>query len=94
MKSISPGELHTVVERIVSAVGTPPANAILMADHLVGSHLAGHDSHGVQHPARYVSEVRSGQIVPDAMPEIAYRRSPGRSWSRATGPGARSPPTT
>ncbi len=71
MKSISPGELHTVVERIVSAVGTPPANATLMAVHLVGSHLAGHDSHGVQHLARYIKEVRAGQIVPDAMPEIA-----------------------
>lgn len=69
MKHISADELRSAVERIVSAVGTPEVNAKLMADHLVGSHLAGHDSHGVQHLPRYIREVRSGQIVPDAMPE-------------------------
>ena len=70
MKTIPPDELHSVVERIVAAAGTPQEGATLMADHLVGSHLAGHDSHGVQHLSRYIGQVKSGVIVPDAVPEI------------------------
>ena len=70
MKTIPPDELHSVVERIVTAAGTPQEGATLMADHLVGSHLAGHDSHGVQHLPRYIGQVKSGVIVPDAVPEI------------------------
>ena len=70
MKTIPPDELHSVVERIVAAAGTPQEGATLMADHLVGSHLAGHDSHGVQHLPRYIGQVKSGVIVPDAVPEI------------------------
>ena len=70
MKTIPPDELRSVVERIVAAAGTPQEGATLMADHLVGSHLAGHDSHGVQHLPRYIGQVKSGVIVPDAVPEI------------------------
>ena len=70
MKTIPPDDLHSVVERIMAAAGTPKEGSKLMADHLVGSHLAGHDSHGVQHLPRYIGQVKSGVIVPDAVPEI------------------------
>ena len=42
----------------------------MLADVLVGSHLAGHDSHGIQHLPRYIKEVEAGEIVPSANPEI------------------------
>ena len=63
--------LRDFVTAIVEAVGTPASSAAVVADLLVGSHLAGHDSHGVQHLPRYVDEVNAGDIVPSASPELA-----------------------
>ena len=63
-------ELRDLVVRIAEAVGTPPDCAAILADVLVGSHLAGHDSHGIQHLPRYIREVHAGDIVPDARPQI------------------------
>ncbi len=63
-------ELRRAVERIVMAVGTAPEGAKEVADHLVGSHLAGHDSHGIQHLPRYIEEVRAGEIDASARPEV------------------------
>jgi LDH2 family malate/lactate/ureidoglycolate dehydrogenase len=78
---MTPDELHAIVERIVSRVGTPPDQATIVADLLVGSHLAGHDSHGVQHLPRYIKEVQAGEIVPTARPEI-LRETPGTALVR------------
>ena len=63
-------DLRRAVERISQAVGTPPETAAVLADILVGSHLAGHDSHGIQHLPHYIKEVQAGEIVPTANPEI------------------------
>ena len=63
-------DLRRAVENISRAVGTPPETATVLADILVGSHLAGHDSHGIQHLPRYIKEVQAGEIVPGANPEI------------------------
>jgi uncharacterized oxidoreductase len=63
-------ELRSITNSIVIAVGTPPDSATVVTDLLVGSHLAGHDSHGIQHLPRYVKEVQAGHIVPDARPEV------------------------
>ena len=63
-------EVRRVIEKIATAVGTPPEAAAELADILVGSHLAGHDSHGIQHLPRYIKEVQAGEIVPTANPEI------------------------
>ena len=70
MKNIPRNELRAVIQRIVVAAGAPPDSAALIADHLVGSHLAGHDSHGIQHLPRYIGQAKSGEIVADASPEI------------------------
>ena len=63
-------ELHKVIEAILRAVGTPADSAKVVADLLAGAHLAGHDSHGIQHLPRYVKEAQAGDIVPDGRPEI------------------------
>ena len=68
----SASELQYTIERIAVGVGTPADNAKILADVLVGSHLAGHDSHGIQHLPRYVKEVQAGDIVADAYPEVAW----------------------
>ncbi len=70
MLTKTPTELQHAVQRIVEAVGTPPDNAAIVAQLLVGSHLAGHDSHGIQHLPRYVQEVRAGEIVAQARPQV------------------------
>ena len=63
-------DIRRAVESISQAVGTPPETAAVLADILVGSHLAGHDSHGIQHLPNYIKEVEAGEIVPTANPEI------------------------
>ena len=42
-----------------------------LARHLVGSNLAGHDSHGVIRVPQYVGDTDQGVIVPSARPVIA-----------------------
>jgi LDH2 family malate/lactate/ureidoglycolate dehydrogenase len=67
---ITATDLREVVRRLVRAAGTPEPEAETVSDVLVGSHLAGHDSHGVQHLPRYLSEVKAGEILPAAQPGI------------------------
>ena len=68
-------ELRLVARRIAEAVGTPRDSATVLANHLAASHLAGHDSHGIQHLPEYVEAVRAGEIVPDARPEVVSEAS-------------------
>jgi LDH2 family malate/lactate/ureidoglycolate dehydrogenase len=68
--SIHLDELGSIVRRIVIAAGTPEAAAETVTEVLIGAHLAGHDSHGVQHLAHYVSEIGTGEILPAAVPSI------------------------
>ncbi len=70
MVTKTPDVLRDLVQRIVVAVGTDPDDAAIVTKLLVDSHLAGHDSHGVQHLPRYILEVQAGEIVPSARPEI------------------------
>ena len=51
---------------ILVALGTPEAPAAVVADHLVGAHLAGHDSHGVQLLPYYADLVARGKLHPAA----------------------------
>ena len=39
--------LHDIASRVFSAAGSEPEEARVIADHLVGANLRGHDSHGV-----------------------------------------------
>ena len=40
-------KLHALTNRIVAAGGSSPAEAAIVAEHLVEANLRGHDSHGV-----------------------------------------------
>jgi uncharacterized oxidoreductase len=50
---------------MMQAGGSAPAEAELVADHLVAANLAGHDSHGVGMMPTYVRHVKAGLVVPN-----------------------------
>ena len=59
-----------MVAGILAAAGATETNAHCVAAHLVAANLCGVDTHGVWHVAGYVSAIKSGEIVPDALPEV------------------------
>jgi LDH2 family malate/lactate/ureidoglycolate dehydrogenase len=82
MLTLSAERLTDVSTAIFRAAGTPDDISDLQARSLVGSNLAGHDSHGVIQIPRYVEQLRDGRIVADARPEI---RAEGASIIQADG---------
>ena len=58
--------LETLTFHIFHALGFPEEEARTAAQIIVDSNLAGHDSHGVNMMARYVRQIRDGEIVPGA----------------------------
>jgi uncharacterized oxidoreductase len=56
--------------RFVGAMGAPTDIATEVARHLVGSNLAGHDSHGVMRLAQYKADADAGRLRPDVRPEL------------------------
>ena len=74
MPEFEPAYLRDLGRRIFEAAGAPTDIAEHVADHLVASNLAGHDSHGVIRISWYVEEVRDGWIQPDARPLIVDDR--------------------
>jgi uncharacterized oxidoreductase len=82
MLTLSPERLTGVGSAIFQAAGAPADIADLVARSLVGSNLAGHDSHGVIQIPGYVDLLRDGRIVAAARPEI---RAEGASLIQADG---------
>lgn len=70
MAERSAAQLLTITERIFRAAGAPADLAREVADGLVGSNLAGHDSHGVLRIPFYLDMIEEGQLIPDARPSI------------------------
>ena len=58
--------LRRIGEAILVAAGAAPAEARLVADHLVEANLCGHDSHGIGMVPSYVRSIRAGQLDPRA----------------------------
>src|SRR5215210_5556829 len=57
--------LHDAARAIVVAAGSEEAEAELVAAHLVGADLRGHDSHGVARLPAYVDAIERGLLVPN-----------------------------
>lgn len=68
--------LEELTASLLEAAGTPPDLATLVARHLVGTNLTGHDSHGVLRIPWYLELIAGEKIVPDARPEVV-RELPG-----------------
>jgi LDH2 family malate/lactate/ureidoglycolate dehydrogenase len=69
--TIKPEPLADFVYRILKTVGATDDGAKLVANSLVDSNLAGHDSHGVIRLRRYLDSIARGEIHPTAEPVIA-----------------------
>jgi len=70
MLVFSAERLLAVTQSILAALGAPADEAKLVAEILVESNLAGHDSHGVIRIPQYAKYVQEGQIKPGAPFEI------------------------
>ncbi|MQC17445.1 MAG: Ldh family oxidoreductase [Chloroflexi bacterium] len=64
--TISAPDLTAYITRIFEGVGSPSEEAAQIAEHLVGSNLRGHDSHGVIRTFGYVQMVREERLKPGA----------------------------
>lgn len=62
MPDVAPAELHALVHRTCSALGSEDREAVLVADQLIGANLAGHDSHGVGMLPAYVEHALTGEL--------------------------------
>jgi len=75
MKVFSADRLREFGTEFIAACGAPPAEALVVADHLVESNLMGYDSHGIIRCAEYLTCVRDGRVKPGA-PITVIKESP------------------
>ena len=62
MQRYSPEFLTTVTKDVFIACGSPPGEAAIVAEQLVGNNLMGMDSHGVVRIPQYVGWVEQGTV--------------------------------
>lgn len=67
-------ELLRFTTDALTAVGMREDDAAVMAGQIVGSELAGHESHGLRRLPEYIGRARSGETDPAARPEIDIDR--------------------
>ena len=72
MITLPPHTLTHLISQIFYAAGASDADAHQVADSLVASNLAGHDSHGVIRVPQYLAGITQGNIQPTAQPVIAH----------------------
>ena len=70
MPTFQAATLRRVAATIFEAAGAPAESAQQVADILVESNLAGHDSHGIMQVPTYCGRIRDGKINPKGLPEI------------------------
>ena len=67
---VAADRLRQLVATILGRGGSEPAEADLVAGHLVDANLAGHDSHGVSLMSHYVRHLKEGLVVPNTSAKI------------------------
>ncbi len=70
MPTLSHTYLHSVAYHIFKGARAPAEEAEIIADHLIGANLVGHDSHGIIQAISYVDRMRKGQLKPGAKIEV------------------------
>jgi hydroxycarboxylate dehydrogenase B len=68
MPVIAAAALTEVADRIVRCSGSAEAEAHIVAEHLVGANLSGHDSHGVGMLSPYMRNFHNGLLIPNTAP--------------------------
>lgn len=72
MPTLAPSQLRDFVADIFEAAGTPQDIAAIVAQSLVSSDLAGHESHGVVRVRQYLDAMRNGHLTIDARPKLVH----------------------
>src|SRR5678815_544037 len=67
---VAADRLRQLVATSLGRGGSEPAEADLVAGHLVDANLAGHDSHGVSLMSHYVRHPNEGLVVPNTSAKI------------------------
>ena len=70
MTRIAESDLEALARDLMQAAGALESEAAVIARHLIGANLAGHDSHGVINIAMYIDYMKKGHIVPGAEFEV------------------------
>ena len=66
MPTVSHDRLQTIADRLLQCAGASDEEAGVIARHVIGANLAGHDSHGIIQVPTYIDRVKRGHIVPGA----------------------------
>ena len=75
MPVLTASELGQAVHDVFSRLGASADEIRRLQDHLVGSNLAGHDSHGMRCIPIYVEEIRQDRVVLGAELEVVTESS-------------------
>jgi hydroxycarboxylate dehydrogenase B len=62
--------LRRLASTILGSGGSAPAEADLVAEHLINANLAGHDSHGIGMIPAYVRHLQAGLVVPNTKAKL------------------------
>src|SRR6202522_464272 len=84
---IDHARLLALANRIVTAGGSSPAEAGVVAEHLVEANLRGHDSHGVGMLVAYVRDFEAGTLKVNQTPEIVSDTGTISVWDARAGYG-------
>jgi hydroxycarboxylate dehydrogenase B len=84
---IDHAKLLGLANRIVAAGGSSPAEAKIVAEHLVEANLRGHDSHGVGMLVAYVRDLEGGTLKANQTPEIVSDTGTISVWDARAGYG-------
>ena len=84
---IDHSKLLGLANRIVTAGGSSPTEAAIVAEHLVEANLRGHDSHGVGMLVAYVRDLDNGTLRINQAPEIVSDTGTISVWDARAGYG-------
>lgn len=71
MPRLTGDQIRDISFHVLRAAGASGNNARVVAEHLAGANLAGHDSHGFIRITQYVEDIRNGTIDAKAEPTVA-----------------------
>ncbi len=80
-------KLLKLANRIVNVGGSSPAEASIVAEHLVEANLRGHDSHGVGMLVAYVRDLDNGTLKVNQTPEVVSDTGTISVWDAHAGYG-------
>lgn len=66
MPTLAAAPLTAFARQLLMAAKVPPADATIVAEHLVDANLCGHDSHGVMRVPQYIGFLNDGTYHADA----------------------------